>query len=49
MNYLLEELKEHHPDLAKLVIGSAVVNAQHMSEDQLLAQARAFYAEHSRN
>ncbi len=44
MNYLMDELKHHHPDIARHVIGTVVVNEQHMSEDQLLAQARAFYA-----
>jgi len=44
MDYLLAELKKHHPDLAARVIGAIVVNEQHMTEDQLLAQARTFYA-----
>ena len=44
MNYLLSELKEHRPDLAERVVGTIVVNEQHMTEDQLLAEARAFYA-----
>jgi hypothetical protein len=42
MDYLLAELKKHHPDLAARVIGTVVVNEQHMTEDQLFAQARAF-------
>jgi hypothetical protein len=40
----LADLKEHHPDLAQRVVGTIVVNEQHMTEDQLLAQARSFYA-----
>ena len=44
MDYLLADLKEHHPDLAQRVVGTIIVNEQHMTEDQLLAQARAFYA-----
>ena len=44
MDYLLAELKKHHPDIAARVIGTVVVNEQHMTEDQLLAQARSFYA-----
>jgi hypothetical protein len=44
MDYLLAELKKHHPDIAGRVIGAIVVNEQHMTEDQLLAQARSFYA-----
>jgi hypothetical protein len=30
--------------LATRVVGCVIVNEQHMTEDQLLAQARAFYA-----
>ena len=44
MDYLLTDLKERHPDIAKRVVDTVVVNEQHMTEDQLLAQARAFYA-----
>ncbi len=44
MDYLLAELKEHHPDIAERVVGTVVVNEQHMTTDQLLAQARSFYA-----
>lgn len=44
MEHLLAELKEHHPELARRVVGTIVVNEQHLSEDQLLAEARAFYA-----
>ncbi|WP_335063978.1 hypothetical protein [Nostoc sp.] len=44
MDYLLADLKEHHPDIQERVVGTVVVNEQHMSEDQLLAQARTFYA-----
>ncbi len=44
MDYLLAELKAHHPDLAQRVVGTIVVNEQHMTEDQLLAKARSFYA-----
>jgi hypothetical protein len=44
MDYLMAELKQNHPELAKRVVGTIVVNEQHMTEDQLLAQARSFYA-----
>jgi hypothetical protein len=44
MENLLVDLKDHHPDLAQKVIGTVIVNEQHMTEDQLLAQARSFYA-----
>ena len=44
MNHLVAQLKEHHADLARRITGTLVVNEQHMSDDQLLAEARAFYA-----
>jgi hypothetical protein len=44
MDYLMGELKQKHPELAKRVVGTVVVNEQHMTENQLLAQARSFYA-----
>jgi hypothetical protein len=43
MEYLSTYLKEHHSDIAMRVVGAIVVNEQHLTEDQLLAQARAFY------
>ncbi len=39
-------LKQHHPELAKRVVGSVVVDEHHLTEAQLLAQAREFYASH---
>ena len=44
MDHLLVDLKDHHPDLAQKVIGTVIVNEQHMTDDQLLAQAQLFYA-----
>src|SRR5688572_700723 len=44
MDQLLAALKHDHPDLAERVVGSFVVDAQHLTEDQLLAKARDFYA-----
>lgn len=44
MDHLLAELKQHHHEIAQHVAGTIVVNEQHMSEDQLLAKARDFYA-----
>ena len=44
MDHLLADLNQHHPDLARHVVGSVVVNEQHLTDPQLLAQARAFYA-----
>jgi hypothetical protein len=37
-------LKQHRPLLAKRVIGSVVIDEHHLTEAQLLAKARAFYA-----
>ena len=48
MEMLLADLKDHHPDVAEKVIGSVHVDAHHTTENQLLAQAREFYAEHNR-
>src|SRR4051794_28715065 len=44
MDQLLAELRRHHRDLADRVVGSVVVDAKHLMEDQLLAAARDFYA-----
>ncbi len=44
MDYLLAELKQHHRDVAKHVVGSIVLDEQHLTEDQLLARAREIYA-----
>ena len=44
MEQLLAELKQHHFELAKRVIGSVVVDEQHTTRDQLLAMARDFYS-----
>jgi hypothetical protein len=44
MEELLAELKHHHSDLAKCIVGSVVLDETHLSEDQLLAKAREFYA-----
>ncbi len=44
MEHLLADLKKHHPALSSRVIGSHVVDEQHMTDPQLLAEARAFYA-----
>jgi hypothetical protein len=37
-------LKLHHPELAKRIIGSLVVDEHHLTDGQLLAKAREFYA-----
>ena len=43
MDHLAAGLKEHHPEIARHVVGTVVVNEKHLSDDQLLAEARAFY------
>jgi hypothetical protein len=42
MDHLIAELKRRHPDIAARVIGAIVVDARHLSDDQLLARAREF-------
>jgi hypothetical protein len=44
MEHLVLELKTQHAQLAQRIVGQVVLDPQHMSEDQLLAAARAFYA-----
>jgi hypothetical protein len=44
MDRLVAELKARHPAVAARVAGAVVVNAQHLTDDQLLAKARDFYA-----
>jgi hypothetical protein len=43
MEQLLLDLKKHHNDLAKRIIGSITVDEHHLSEDQLLAKARELF------
>jgi hypothetical protein len=44
MDQLIAWLKLHHPGLASRIIGSLIVDEHHLTEDQLLAKARQFYA-----
>jgi hypothetical protein len=44
MRQLLVELGKHHSGIADHVVGSLVVDEQHLTENQLLAKAREFYA-----
>ena len=48
MEKLLADLKDHHPDMAKKVIGSVIVDAHHATGGQLLAKAKDFYADFNR-
>jgi hypothetical protein len=43
MDHLLAELKFYHPDVARHIVGSVAVDAQHLTANQLLARAREFY------
>jgi len=45
METLLSDLKDRHPQLAGCVVGSIVVDDQHLTENQLLAKAREFFSE----
>ena len=49
MNQFTAWLNKHHPELAKRIVGSVVVDEQHLTDDQLLAKAREFYAASSRS
>jgi hypothetical protein len=44
MDQFITWLKIHHPEVAKRIIGSLVVDEKHLTPDQLLAKAREFYA-----
>jgi hypothetical protein len=43
MEQLVADLKHNHPDIARKVVGTIVVNEHHITENQLLAQARELY------
>ena len=44
MDQFISWLEVHHHELSKRMIGSQVVDEYHLTEDQLLAKAREFYA-----
>ena len=44
MDHLVAELKQHHPSVARNIVGTVVVDERHMTDDQLLAQGRTFFA-----
>ncbi len=44
MDQLLADLKHNHHDVAEHIIGSVVVDEHHLTEGQLLAQAREIFA-----
>jgi len=45
MEQLLAELKQHHAELSRRVAGAIVIDEQHLTENQILAKAREFYAD----
>jgi hypothetical protein len=47
MEHLLSEMDRRHPELARRVIGSVVIDDRQVTEDQLLAQARMAFAAHA--
>ncbi|QEL16811.1 hypothetical protein [Limnoglobus roseus] len=44
LDELVTDLRENHRDVAERVIGTAAVDAHHLTDDQLLARAREFFA-----
>lgn len=46
MVHLITELKSNHPTIAGKIVGHQVLDRQHLTEDQVLAAAREFYASH---
>jgi hypothetical protein len=44
MEQFIAWLKHHHPESAKRIIGSLAVNEHHLTEGELLAKAREYYA-----
>lgn len=45
MDQFTSWLRQHRPELAKRIVGSLVVDEDALSEDELLAKARGFYAQ----
>jgi hypothetical protein len=48
MDQFVSWLKLHHPELAKRIMGSLVVDESHLTDGQLLEKARYFYAHYSK-
>ena len=44
MDQFIAWAKLNRPEIAKRIVGSEVVNGSHLTEDQMLAKARKFYA-----
>ena len=43
MEQLLADLKHNHPDVAEHVVGSIVIDGHHLTDGQVLAQARELF------
>jgi hypothetical protein len=44
MDQFITWLKTHHPEMTGRIVGSLVVDEQHLTNDQILAKAQEFYA-----
>ena len=44
MDHLRADLKQNHPAIASRIVGAVVIDEKHMTEDQMLAQARKFFS-----
>lgn len=44
LDQLLVELKLHHRDVARHIVGAVAIDQRHLTEEQLLARARNFYS-----
>jgi hypothetical protein len=47
MEQLIADLKHNHADVAKQIVGSIVIDENHVTDGQLLAKAREFFAAHA--
>ena len=48
MDQFVAWLNLHHPELARRIIGSVVVDESHLTDGELLGKARDFFANHSK-
>jgi hypothetical protein len=44
MDQFVAWLKIHHPELARRIVGSLIIDQHHLTDAQLLAKARDYYA-----
>ena len=45
MVYLVRYLTKHHGAIADRIVGAVIIDVEALTENQLLAQAREFYAQ----